>query len=56
MSTTTDLHPDSELIEQLGGAAKLASLLGYDMAGGVQRVHNWKSRAHNLRKEICLRS
>lgn len=41
MSTITD----SELIDRLGGAAKLAAKLGYDPnSGGVQRVHNWKSR------------
>lgn len=35
---------DSKLIESLGGPARVAELLGYDRAGGVQRVHNWRSR------------
>jgi hypothetical protein len=35
---------DAQLIESLGGAAKLAELLGYDKDGGVQRVHNWTTR------------
>ncbi len=38
-------HPDAQLIADLGGAAKVAELLGLDKAkGGVQRVHNWISR------------
>jgi hypothetical protein len=32
---------DSELIEHLGGPAKVCDLLGYEKEGGVQRVHNW---------------
>lgn len=35
---------DKKLIENLGGAAKVAELLGYDKQGGVQRVHNWMTR------------
>lgn len=35
---------DKTRIEQLGGAAKVAELLGYDKEGGVQRVHNWIAR------------
>lgn len=35
---------DSKLIDHLGGPAKVARLLGYSNAGGVQRVQNWKSR------------
>lgn len=35
---------DSELIDSLGGAAKVAELLGYDKDGGTQRVHNWTVR------------
>lgn len=35
---------DKKLIETLGGAAKVAALLGYEKHGGVQRVHNWMSR------------
>ena len=34
-----------KLIEDLGGPAVVAGLLGYDKsAGGVQRVFNWLSR------------
>ena len=35
---------DLELIEHLGGSTKVAELLGYDKAGGVQRVQNWLVR------------
>lgn len=35
---------DSELIAHYGGPAKLARLLGFSEAGGVQRVQNWISR------------
>jgi len=39
------MNADAERIKALGGAAKLAVLLGYDKEdGGVQRVHNWISR------------
>lgn len=38
-------HSDSRLIDSLGGAAVLADALGFDTrAGGVQRVHNWRTR------------
>jgi hypothetical protein len=39
-----NMKSDSELIHDLGGAAKVADLLGYKKPGGVQRVHNWISR------------
>lgn len=35
---------DRELIDSLGGATKVAALLGLVKPGGVQRVHNWKTR------------
>jgi hypothetical protein len=36
---------DAELIERLGGPAKVCELLGYDKDnGGVQRVCNWVTR------------
>lgn len=39
------LHADHTLIDAMGGATKVAVLLGLDKAsGGVQRVHNWRSR------------
>lgn len=34
---------DEDLIQHLGGPAKLAERLGYDKFG-VQRVQNWKKR------------
>jgi len=38
-------HPDSALIDRLGGPAELARALGFDpKAGGVQRVQNWRQR------------
>jgi hypothetical protein len=33
-----------EVIDRLGGSAKVAELLGYEKHGGVQRVQNWKER------------
>lgn len=45
MSKHTDLHPDSKIIDDLGGPTKLAEKLGYDKAaGGVQRIQNWRTR------------
>lgn len=45
MNTHRDLHPDSKIIDALGGATKLAELLGYDKThGGIQRIQNWKTR------------
>lgn len=36
---------DKEIIEGLGGPARVAEMLKYDKArGGVQRVNNWMSR------------
>ena len=41
----TELHPDSKIIDDLGGPSKLSELLGYDKThGGVQRIQNWKKR------------
>lgn len=33
-----------QIIDELGGATKVAELLGYEKHGGVQRVQNWKER------------
>lgn len=39
------MESDKEIIEALGGPAKVAELLKYDKSkGGVQRVNNWVSR------------
>ena len=35
---------DIEIIERLGGPAKVARLLGYQGSGGTQRVFNWLTR------------
>lgn len=35
---------DAEIIESLGGPAKVAEILGYKMPYGVQRVSNWRTR------------
>lgn len=35
---------DIQLIDLLGGPARVAALLGYDKEGGTQRVHNWTKR------------
>jgi hypothetical protein len=37
------LHPDSEIIDNLGGPTALARRLGYG-SGGPQRVANWRRR------------
>lgn len=43
---------DSELIDILGGPTRLAERLGYQKAGGVQRVQNWKSRGIPARVKL----
>lgn len=43
---------DRELIEHLGGPAKVAELLNYDKHGGVQRVHNWMTRGIPARVKL----
>jgi hypothetical protein len=35
---------DKQLIEDLGGPAAVAELLGYEKHGGAQRVQNWTTR------------
>lgn len=40
---TQTLATDRQTLLDLGGATKVAELLGYDKRG-VQRVHNWLSR------------
>jgi len=37
-------HPDWALVVALGGATRVAEKLGYEKAGGVQRIQNWKHR------------
>lgn len=39
-----DKKRDKELIDALGGPAKVAELLGLPKYGGVQRVQNWTNR------------
>lgn len=34
---------DAEIIQELGGASRVAELLGYQK-NGAQRVHNWIAR------------
>jgi hypothetical protein len=38
------MSKDKKIIEDLGGAAKVAELLGFEKHGGTQRVHNWIAR------------
>lgn len=38
------MKSDAEIIEDLGGPAKVAKLLGYKPESGIQRVNNWKTR------------
>ena len=42
---------DSNLIDRLGGPAKVAELLGFGR-GGVQRVHNWRARGIPARVKL----
>jgi hypothetical protein len=35
---------DKEIIENLGGPAAVAELLGFEKHGGTQRVFNWMTR------------
>lgn len=35
---------DKTLIESLGGPTRVCEILGYEKAGGVQRVQNWMTR------------
>jgi len=44
MEPNSAIAIDRELIDRLGGATKVAELLGFDKKCGVQRVHNWKVR------------
>lgn len=44
---------DAQLIESLGGPAKVARMLRYDTAtGGIQRVHNWLRRGIPARVKL----
>ena len=38
------MKSDKEIIQELGGASKVAELLGFKKSGGTQRVHNWMTR------------
>lgn len=38
------MESDKEKISSLGGASKVAELLGYKKQGGAQRVQNWLTR------------
>ena len=42
---------DTEIIDALGGPAKVAALLGYE-DGGIQRVHNWRLRGIPYRVKV----
>lgn len=39
-----ELHKDASLIDRLGGPAKVARALGFEMPRGIPRVQNWKYR------------
>jgi hypothetical protein len=45
------MHADNAIIEALGGPAKVAELLQYQK-GGVQRVHNWRTRGIPARVKL----
>lgn len=38
------MNDDADLIKTLGGPAAVAKLLGFELAGGTQRVSNWIRR------------
>jgi hypothetical protein len=46
MSTPTksEITKDRALIRRLGGATRLARMLGFQMPGGAARVNNWRTR------------
>lgn len=44
LAMETKPHPDSDLIDRLGGPAEVSRRLGIDPRGGTQRVQNWKYR------------
>lgn len=46
------MSEDSNLIEALGGPAKVAEMLGYEKHGGVQRVQNWTVRGIPARVKL----
>lgn len=46
-------HPDSALIDALGGPTALARKLGLLKAGSVQRVANWRSRGIPLAIKVA---
>lgn len=53
VKTTRALPTDAQLIANLGGAAAVAELLGYDKTdGGRQRVHNWIKRGIPSRVKV----
>lgn len=52
MAKTQTFHPDSELIDQLGGPTALAKRLGLVKFGSVQRVQNWKKRGIPLAVKV----
>lgn len=43
---------DADLIEKLGGPAKVCDLLNIPKHGGVQRVQNWKARGIPARVKL----
>jgi hypothetical protein len=43
---------DSDLIESLGGPAKVCELLSIPKHGGIQRVQNWKVRGIPARVKL----
>lgn len=45
-------HPDSRLIDSLGGPAQLARLLGMTKPGSVQRIVNWRRRGIPYRVKV----
>lgn len=45
-------HPDSRLIDSLGGPAQLARLLGMTKPGSVQRIVNWRRRGIPLAVKV----
>lgn len=38
------MKTDAQIIDDMGGPAKVAELLGFKTDIGTQRVHNWKVR------------
>lgn len=48
-----DTKTDKEILDELGGATRVAKLLGFNLkTGGAQRVQNWYTRGIPARVKV----